>query len=98
MRYSRALAVTAVVGLLLIASAASAVANEWVFVGNAGNVADTEVMTCCNNQGNNRGFDSIGTTGYGSVAYSYYISKYEITNAEYAEFLNAKAVSDPLAL
>ena len=28
-------------------------------------------------------------TGAGSVAYSYYISKYEVTNAQYAEFLNA---------
>jgi sulfatase modifying factor 1 len=29
------------------------------------------------------------TTGYGSVAYSYKIGKYEVTNAQYAEFLNA---------
>jgi len=30
------------------------------------------------------------TTGYGAVGYSYEISKYEITNAQYAEFLNLK--------
>jgi sulfatase modifying factor 1 len=38
------------------------------------------------------------TTGFGSVGYSYKISKYEITNAQYAQFLNAKAVADPLGL
>ncbi len=35
---------------------------------------------------------------FGSVANAYRISKYEITNAQYAEFLNAKAKSDPLGL
>lgn len=29
------------------------------------------------------------STGYGSVAYEYRIGKYEVTNAQYAEFLNA---------
>ncbi|MFQ5699231.1 MAG: SUMF1/EgtB/PvdO family nonheme iron enzyme [Myxococcota bacterium] len=38
------------------------------------------------------------TTGFGAVAQSYRISKTEVTNAQYAEFLNAKAASDPLAL
>jgi formylglycine-generating enzyme required for sulfatase activity len=38
------------------------------------------------------------TTGYGSVAYSYQVSKYEVTNAHYTEFLNAKAPTDPLGL
>jgi formylglycine-generating enzyme required for sulfatase activity len=38
------------------------------------------------------------TTGHGSVAYRYYISRYEITNAQYAEFLNEKAASDPFEL
>jgi len=38
------------------------------------------------------------TTGYGAVGYNYSIDKYEVTNAQYAEFLNAKAASDPLAL
>jgi formylglycine-generating enzyme required for sulfatase activity len=38
------------------------------------------------------------TTGYGSVAYTYQISKNEVTNSQYAEFLNTKAASDPLAL
>ena len=30
--------------------------------------------------------------------YAYSISKYEVTNTQYAEFLNAKAASDPLGL
>jgi formylglycine-generating enzyme required for sulfatase activity len=34
----------------------------------------------------------------GSVPYAYRISKHEVTNAQYSEFLNAKAASDPLAL
>lgn len=34
------------------------------------------------------------STGYGSVAYEYQISKYEVTNAQYAEFLNAVAATD----
>ena len=34
-------------------------------------------------------------TGYGAVAYEYQIGKYEVTNAEYCEFLNAVAKSDP---
>lgn len=29
------------------------------------------------------------STGYGGVGYGYYIGKYEVTNAQYAEFLNA---------
>jgi hypothetical protein len=37
-------------------------------------------------------------TGYGSVGYTYLISKYETTNAQYAEFLNAVAASDTYEL
>jgi Sulfatase-modifying factor enzyme 1 len=35
---------------------------------------------------------------YGGVAYAYHIGKTDVTNAQYAEFLNAKAQSDPFAL
>ena len=35
---------------------------------------------------------------FGAVDYAYRIAKYEVTNAQYAEFLNAKAASDPLGL
>jgi len=38
-------------------------------------------------------------TGYGSVAEPYWIGKYEVTNAQWREFLNAKAaVGDPYGL
>lgn len=49
---------------------------DWALVGNPGNAPDTEIM-------------NDGTTGYGSVDYVYRISKHEVTNAQYAEFLNA---------
>jgi formylglycine-generating enzyme required for sulfatase activity len=35
---------------------------------------------------------------FGAVSSTYFISKYEVTNGQYAEFLNAKAASDPLGL
>ncbi len=35
---------------------------------------------------------------YGALGYGYNIGKYEVTNGQYAEFLNAKAASDPLGL
>lgn len=38
------------------------------------------------------------STGYGTVADTYRISKYEVTNAQYTEFLNAVADSDPNGL
>lgn len=41
------------------------------------------------NSGNNN-----DSTGYGSVSYDYKIGKYEVTNSEYAEFLNAIAYVD----
>ena len=34
------------------------------------------------------------STGYGAVSYAYNIGKYEVTNAEYAQFLNAKGASN----
>ncbi len=36
--------------------------------------------------------------GVGGVGYEYRISKHEVTNAQYVEFLNAVATSDPYAL
>ncbi|MEM1329176.1 MAG: SUMF1/EgtB/PvdO family nonheme iron enzyme [Planctomycetota bacterium] len=43
----------------------------------------------------NAGNSDDPTTGFGAVAYEYRIGKYEITNTQYAAFLNAAAVSDP---
>jgi formylglycine-generating enzyme required for sulfatase activity len=58
---------------------------DWVVVGNPGNPADTNSSNCF-------------AADCGSVPYAYQISRYEVTNAQYAEFLNAKAAADPLLL
>jgi formylglycine-generating enzyme required for sulfatase activity len=42
--------------------------------------------------------NSESVPGIGAVAYPYRIGKYEVTNAQYAQFLNAVAVTDPNAL
>lgn len=34
------------------------------------------------------------STGFGSVSYEYYISRYEVTNSEYVLFLNSVATTD----
>jgi formylglycine-generating enzyme len=57
---------------------ASAVTIQWSPVGNPGNAPDTVVMT------------TDGTTGYGSVGYAYRIGTKDVTNSQYAEFLNTK--------
>ena len=41
---------------------------------------------------------TIGDAGSGGVGYSYSIGTYEVTVAQYTEFLNAKASSDPTGL
>ncbi len=38
------------------------------------------------------------TTGFGAVSYAYQIGKYEVTNAQYGEFLNAAARTDSYGL
>jgi len=42
----------------------------------------------------NAGNSADPSTGYGAVGYSYQIGKYEVTNSQYAEFLNAKGASN----
>jgi formylglycine-generating enzyme required for sulfatase activity len=59
-----------------------AVTIETVPVGDPGNLADTRYIA----------------SGVGSVGYDYRIGKYEVTNAQYVEFLNAVAASDPYGL
>src|SRR5262245_5025257 len=71
--------------LAAFATAASAVTIPTVTVGSAGNIADKEVM-----------IDE--TTDYGSVAYNYRIGTTEVTNAQYAAFLNAVAATDTYGL
>jgi formylglycine-generating enzyme required for sulfatase activity len=51
---------------------------QFVTVGDPGNAADTVIMA------------KDGTTGYGSVPYTYRIGTYDVTNAQYVEFLNSK--------
>jgi formylglycine-generating enzyme len=62
-------------------SAGFAIDIETVLVGNPGNAGDNRVM-------------NDGTSGYGGVAYEYRIGKYEVTNDEFAVFLNAIATTD----
>jgi len=76
--------VLALLLLLLLAGPASAVTIDWVLVGNPGNAPDVA--------------ENCYSADCGSVPYAYSISKYEVTNAQYAEFLNAKAASDTLGL
>ena len=71
-------------GLVVLAGPASAVTIDRVLVGDPGNAADTA--------------GNCFAANCGSVADPYLISKYEVTNAQYAEFLNAKAAADPLGL
>ncbi|MDO8588278.1 MAG: SUMF1/EgtB/PvdO family nonheme iron enzyme [Armatimonadota bacterium] len=71
-------AVTAAAALLCLGGIAEAVVMETVTVGDPGNVADTRN----------------GTPGYGSVGYTYNIGKYEVTAAQYTDFLNKVAKTD----
>ena len=72
---------------LLVASSASAVTMDWTPIGNPGNACHP-----------NNGSVGLVTGCWGSVNYAYHIATYEVTNAQYTEFLNAKAASDPLGL
>ncbi len=70
---------------------ARAVSFDWVSIDDPGNPPDDAVMECCR--------ESRGLTGFGSVDYVYRIARFELTNAQYAEFLNAVASeADPHAL
>jgi formylglycine-generating enzyme required for sulfatase activity len=60
---------------------ASAITIDMVPVGDPDNTGDTRVM-------------NDGTTGYGSVGYTYNIGKYEVTAGQYTAFLNAVAGVD----
>jgi formylglycine-generating enzyme len=82
-------AVRRVVAALLVAVSVSRpvtaqVTFDWATIGNPGNAADTAVMS------KPQGATYVDlTTGYGSVGYTYQISKYDVTNAQYVAFLNA---------
>jgi len=78
----RVFAVTAALALLCLGGIAQAVTIDTVPVGNPGNAADTRYET----------------PGYGSVGYSYNIGKYEVTAAQYTDFLNKVARTDTYGL
>ena len=64
----------------LISSASATVTMDWVSIGNINNAADQ--------------LTGYGSFGYGAVDHAYRIGKYEVTNAQYGEFLNAKGQSN----
>lgn len=59
---------------------------DWVDVGDAGNFGGPVVNT------------AFGPVTLGAVNYEYRIGKYEVTNTQYAAFLNAKAATDTYSL
>jgi autotransporter-associated beta strand protein len=91
-------------GLMAVASVAFAVSTQastinvfnmpsgdtslqFVTVGNPGNTPDTVVEI------------TDGSTGYGSVPYVYQMGEYDVTTAQYCQFLNAVATAaDPYGL
>jgi len=66
--------------MFLVPAAPAQVTFEWATVGNPGNAADP--------------LNSDAIPGIGSVAYVYRIAKHEVTNDQYAQFLNAVAATD----
>lgn len=86
MNFRMLIAVTAVCLIGAGKATAAPVSINWVTVGDPGNFSGDEIAT------------GSGPVSYGAVGYEYQIGKYEVTNAQYVEFLNAKAASDPLAL
>ena len=71
-----------VVGLSLAVMVSANIGIDTVPVGNPGNVPDTRYTT----------------PGYGAVAYTYNIGKYEVTAGQYTAFLNAVAKIDTYQL
>lgn len=78
---------TLIAAIVFSASSVHAVSIETVLVGNPHNAPDHDYHIDPIRQGPNDG-------GRGSVAYNYEIGKYEVTNSQYAEFLNAVAATD----
>ena len=72
----------AALACLPFGSIANAGIIEWVTVGDPGNTADT----------------ALEPAGYGAVATSFQIMKYEFTNQLYTEFLTSVAATDTYAL
>ena len=77
----------AIVGLVVAGVAEAEVTIDWVTVDDPGNDCEVQPGTFIYPGG-----------CFGSVGYVYQISKYEVTNAQYAEFLNAVAATDTYGL
>jgi formylglycine-generating enzyme len=58
---------------------------EFVTVGDPGNTGDSKIM-------------DDNSSGYGAVSYVYKIGTYDVTAAQYTQFLNAVAATDPYGL
>ena len=71
--------------ICLCSSAHGEVDFDWATIGNAGNPPSMDPGVT-------------GPGGEGSVDYAYRISKHEVTNEQYAEFLGKVALDDPLEL
>lgn len=80
------LLVVLVLPALCSTSARSTVVMDWVIIRDAGNVGEQSRL------------ENSDTTYYGGVEYVYAIGKYEVTNAQYCEFLNAVAATDTYGL
>ncbi len=76
----RRLAAALIVSVWVAQPLPAQVIFDWATVGNPGNAPDTLTMS--------KGAVPDNTTGYGSVGYTYQISKYDVTNAQYVQFLN----------
>ena len=79
-RFATVFAAAGLVFAWSIAPAAAQITIPTVTIGNPGNAPDT----------------STGLGIFGAVPYTFNISKYEVTNAQFAAFLNAKAASNNL--
>ena len=94
LRKGRTMKTRWIVGLTVVFAVTSvgmAVSIDYVTVGNAGNTGELSGVGA----GGSKGTDRI----CGAVDYEYNIGKYEVTNGQYREFLNAKAaVGDPYGL
>ncbi len=82
------------------AHVAAATTIDTVFVGNAGNAGQLSGASVVGSPSDGgaptTGFGPDGVVG--AVSHSYAIGTYEVTNAQYADFLNHKAQSDPFGL
>jgi formylglycine-generating enzyme len=83
LKFSMSVAAVAALSGVIAPIASAQVTLDWATVGNAGNSGDPNNPT---------------SGPLGAVAYEFRIGRLEITNAQYAQFLNSVAASDPRSL